>query len=65
LCSSYDQLNNEYKELHGVADTLQRETADIEKSYEAQVAKARADFKNIAYKITEGLVTSTSIWKAY
>jgi hypothetical protein len=45
LHSSYDQLNNEYNELHGVAGTSQLEKADAKKSYEAQVAKARAGFK--------------------
>jgi hypothetical protein len=45
LCSSYDQLNNEYRELHDVAKSLQWEKADVEKTSEAQVTKARADFQ--------------------
>jgi hypothetical protein len=32
LCMCYDQLKTELDELFGVADTLEREKADIEKS---------------------------------
>jgi hypothetical protein len=45
LRSGYDQLKSELDELHGTADTLEWEKSEIEKSYGAQVATARANFQ--------------------
>jgi hypothetical protein len=45
LRSGYDQLKNEFDELQGVAATLQREKAELEKSCEAEVLTASGNFQ--------------------